>query len=111
MRKVAVPIANNALSMHFGHAEQFLVFDTENNQISGTKAHSPPPHELGTYPRWLGSLGVTDIIAGGLGQRAIDIFLQNGINVYTGVNIATPEELVMQLLNGTLVAGVNLCDH
>jgi predicted Fe-Mo cluster-binding NifX family protein len=56
-------------------------------------------------------LGVTDIIAGGLGQRAIDIFLQNGINVYTGVNIATPEELVKQLLNGTLVAGVNLCDH
>jgi predicted Fe-Mo cluster-binding NifX family protein len=111
MKKIAVPVANNSLSTHFGHAEHFMVFTTDGSQITGHETHSPPPHQPGTYPRWLASLGVTDIIAGGMGQRAIDIFLENGINVYTGVNVATPEELVTQLLNGTLVAGVNLCDH
>ena len=111
MKKIAVPVANSSLSTHFGHAEHFMVFTTNDGQVMGHESHSPPPHQPGTYPRWLASLGVSDIIAGGMGQRAIDIFLENGINVYTGVNAAAPEELVKQLLNGTLVAGVNLCDH
>ncbi len=111
MKKIAVPIADGSLSTHFGHASHFKLFSTDGRNISGVETHSPPPHQPGTYPRWLASLGATDIIAGGMGQRAIDIFLQNGINVYTGVNAAAPEELVKQLLDGTLVAGVNLCDH
>ena len=34
----------------------------------------PPEHRPGVYPRWVAALGVTDVIAGGIGQRAIDLF-------------------------------------
>ncbi|MCK7542001.1 MAG: hypothetical protein MZV63_69485 [Marinilabiliales bacterium] len=40
------------------------------------KKHSshPRPHEPGLLPGWLAEKGVTDVIAGGMGQRAIGLF-------------------------------------
>jgi len=72
---------------------------------------TPPPHEPGILPGWLAEKGVTDIIAGGIGQRAIGLFNQNKINVFVGAQIKDPSELANDLINNTLVAGANYCDH
>lgn len=111
MRKIAIPTQNNKLCSHFGHSEQFAVFHTDNGKIVDQEKLTPPPHEPGSIPRWLHEQGVTDIIAGGIGQRAIQILLNNQINVFVGVAPKPSEELVMDLLNDNLQAGVNLCDH
>jgi len=56
-------------------------------------------------------LGVNLIIAGGMGQRALSLFAENGIKVITGSPSHEPEALVQGYLAGTLVSGPNVCDH
>lgn len=111
--KIAVPIANGRLCMHFGHCEQFAVFDVSKEQknINGSTSLTPPPHEPGVLPKWLHEQGVNCIIAGGMGSRAAAIFKDNDIDVVTGAPAGAPEDIVKQYLNGTLVTGSNTCDH
>lgn len=111
MRKIAIPLQNNMLCNHFGHCQEFAIFETDDNKIVGNETATPPPHEPGTIPRWLRDMGVTDVIAGGIGQRAIQILLDNKINVYVGVRQKPSNDLINELLSGNLQAGVNLCDH
>lgn len=109
--KFAIPLARGVLCNHFGHSEEFAIIDTEDGQIKGKELHTPPPHEPGVLPRWLGELGVKVVIAGGMGRRALDLFDQKGIQVAVGAPNAPPETLVEQYLKGTLITGQNICDH
>jgi ATP-binding protein involved in chromosome partitioning len=72
---------------------------------------TPPPHEPGLLPRWLHEQGATVIIAGGMGQRAHQLFAQSDIKVVVGAPADTAENLVTAYLSGTLVSGQNACDH
>ncbi len=111
--KVAIPTADGKLCMHFGHCEEFALVDAdaEEKKIMGVTKIVPPPHEPGLLPKWLHEKGATVIIAGGMGQRAQDIFKQNGIKVLVGAPADSPENLVMSYLDGTLKEGQNTCDH
>jgi Mrp family chromosome partitioning ATPase/predicted Fe-Mo cluster-binding NifX family protein len=109
--KVAIPLAEGRLCNHFGHCEQFAVIRVKEGLIDGKELHTPPPHEPGVLPRWLGDLGVNLIIAGGMGQRARSLFVEKGIKVITGSPSHEPETLVQWYLSGTLVSGPNVCDH
>jgi predicted Fe-Mo cluster-binding NifX family protein len=51
------------------------------------------------------------IIAGGIGQRAQQLFARNNIKVVIGASDQSPEELVSAYLNNTLETGDNICDH
>ena len=73
--------------------------------------HTPPAHEPGVLPKWLHELGAQVIIAGGMGSRAQQLFLENGIKVITGAPMDPPESLVNQYLAGILETGDNVCDH
>jgi ATP-binding protein involved in chromosome partitioning len=109
--KFAIPLAEGKLTAHFGHCQEFALVDVEDNEIKNKETLVPPPHEPGVLPRWLHELGTNIIIAGGMGARAIDLFVQNGIRVLTGAPSLTPEELVKQYLDNTLQTGANICDH
>ena len=109
--KIAIPVAEGRLTAHFGHAAEFAIVHVENQEIKEKELLTPPPHEPGVLPRWLHELGVEVIIAGGMGQRALSLFGENGIKVATGAPNLAPEELVHQYLTNTLVAGENVCDH
>jgi len=54
---------------------------------------------------------VNVIIAGGMGQRAQDLFVMQEIKVIVGAPSDEPEALVKKYLAGTLVTGGNVCDH
>lgn len=110
MKKIAIPMADGELCMHFGHCQQFRVFHTGINGIEKYEDLTPPPHEPGVIPAFLAENGVELVIAGGMGQRAQNIFMQHGIQVVVGAN-GKAEELVQHALNGTLVSGENCCDH
>lgn len=111
--RIAIPLAGGKLSAHFGHCEQFAVIDVdgETKTIQGQELLSPPAHEPGVLPKWLGEQGVQLIIAGGMGQRAQGLFEQNGIEVVVGAPASEPGELVLAYLNGQLECGQNICDH
>ncbi len=111
--KIAVPVANGKLCMHFGHCEQFALVDADEaaKSVTGTTLVTPPAHEPGVLPRWLHGQGAHVIIAGGMGQRAQALFAENGIKVVVGAPAEEPEDLALRYLEGTLVGGTNVCDH
>ncbi len=109
--KVAIPLADGRLTNHFGHCDQFAILQVEKGRILGKEVVNPPPHEPGLLPRWLGDRDVNLVIAGGMGQRAVKLFAERDIDVITGAPNATPEDLLVQYLAGTLVTGANVCDH
>ena len=110
--KIAIPLANGRLCMHFGHCEQFaLVATDEQDNIVNKALITPPPHEPGVLPAWLSEQGANVIIAGGMGQRAQQLFAQNNIAVVTGASAQEPEQLVSAYLSGALETGDNVCDH
>lgn len=109
--KIALPTAQGKLAMHFGHCETFTLIDVENQTITTTQEVQAPPHEPGVLPRWLGEQGVSHIIAGGMGQRAQQLFGDQNIHVTIGAPCEEAGELVTRYLAGNLTTGINLCDH
>lgn len=107
----AVPTAEGRVCLHFGHCEQFTFVRVEEGRVVDISTKVPPPHEPGVLPAWLHELGVTHILAGGMGQRAQNLFRQKGIVVVTGVDHGRPAPVVEQYLAGCLTTGENLCDH
>lgn len=111
--KIAIPLVNGRLSMHFGHCERFAFIDVDSAEKKILKREDikPPPHEPGLLPPWLVEQGARVIIAGGMGQTAQALFAQHGIQVVVGAPADTPERLIGHYLAGTLQAGENACDH
>ena len=110
-RKVAVPIENGIMTGHFGHAKLFALIEMDGDKIVKEEVLVPPPHDVGVLPAWLSDLGATDILSGGMGQRAIQLFLNNKINVFVGVAQKSAAELAADLVNNRLEKGANYCDH
>jgi predicted Fe-Mo cluster-binding NifX family protein len=111
--KIAIPLADGKLAMHFGHCEQFALVDvvTTAKRILKREDVEAPPHQPGLLPSWLAEQGATMIIAGGMGQRAQHLFAEQGIQVVIGANAEIPEKLVADYLTGALTCGENICDH
>lgn len=111
--KIAVPLVEGNLSMHFGHCDEFALVEVDENakSIISEEKLTPPPHEPGLLPKWLHEKGANVIIAGGMGSRAQGLFAENNIQVIVGATSGTAKELVESYLSETLKTGSNACDH
>lgn len=111
--RIAIPLAEGKLSMHFGHCERFALVDVDVAAKTVVKREDvdAPPHQPGLLPPWLAKKGATVIIAGGMGSRAQALFAEEGIETVVGAACDSPETLVASYLAGTLKSGANLCDH
>ncbi|PKQ63841.1 ATPase [Labilibaculum filiforme] len=110
-KKIAVPVKDGILDGHFGHCSHFALLDIADNSIVAEELVAAPPHEPGLLPPFLADLGVTDVIAGGMGNRAIQIFNQHNVNVFVGAPQISAVELVNGFLNKSLSFTANYCDH
>ena len=111
--RIAIPLSNGRLSMHFGHCQSFALIDVsvDEQEVLQREDVDAPPHQPGLLPPWLAQRGANVIIAGGMGHRAQELFAQSGIQVVVGAPVASPEKLVAGFLEGTLQFGENACDH
>jgi len=111
--KVAVPVQNGRVSGHFGHPEFFslLSVDSSSQEILSEERQTPPPHEPGLLPLWLAEQGVSVVLAGGVGHRAVALLESRGIEVRTGVPQLSASEVVRLWLEGKLATGGNSCNH
>ncbi|HDS00435.1 MAG TPA: ATPase [candidate division Zixibacteria bacterium] len=111
--KIAIPVERGMLSPHFGHCTEFAFIDADpvSKKIMRTEIVSAPPHQPGLLPQWLGETGCNIIIAGGMGNRAINLFNQRGIEVICGAPSQSPQALALEFLNGELQTCGNLCDE
>ncbi|MDZ7831545.1 MAG: NifB/NifX family molybdenum-iron cluster-binding protein [Desulfobacterales bacterium] len=109
--KIAIPLAEGKLAMHFGHSKEFAIIEVNDSEIKNKQILEPPPHEPGVLPKWLNDQNVDVVLAGGMGGRALQLFAQHGIKVLTGAPALSPEELVSQYMANSLQTGDNVCDH
>lgn len=111
--KFAIPLAEGKLTNHFGHCASFAMLEVDpvTKVVLRREDVEAPPHEPGLLPSWMAKRGVGQIIAGGMGARARDLFSQNGICVLVGAPNETPEKLVRDFLSGKLIVQANACDH
>ena len=111
--KIGIPVTGGKLAMHFGHCEEFafLTIDKANKTVTSLEMLKPPPHEPGSMPRWTAEQGADLVIGGGMGQRAKDLFEQQGIEVIVGAPSDEPRNIALAWLNGTLQTENNACDH
>ena len=111
--RIAVPVTEGKVATHFGHCEVFVFIDVnaDTREIMNTTKEVPPEHQPGLLPSWLEERGVSSILAGGIGRRAIDIFEQKNIDVITGAPAISPFDAVQKYLQETLVPGNNACNH
>lgn len=110
-KKIAIPSENGILAAHFGHCAAFSIFKTEGKEIIKKTIIDAPPHQPGLLPRFLAEKGVTDVIAGGIGQKAITLFNQHGINVFAGAPQEEIQTIAKGFLNSTIEFSANYCDH
>ena len=111
--KIAIPVAGGRLAMHFGHCDEFTLFevDEERRVVVASERVPSPEHAPGLLPEWLAAQGATAVIAGGMGIRAQRLFAESGITVLTGAPADEPQLIVQAYLDGELELGENVCDH
>lgn len=109
--KIAIPHENGRLHGHFGGCREFAVIEVDPNTKTtlGTQVTPAPDHQPGLFPRWLRAQGVTAVIVGGIGRRALEIFARQGIEVRAGQPGAAIEALVAQYLGGVLTGAPDAC--
>lgn len=111
-KKIAIPVDENGiLDGHFGHCKFFALLETEGKNIISEEKVVPPPHEPGVLPKWLAEKGATDVLAGGMGHKAIQIFNSNNVNVFVGAPKLSTKELVQGFLEESIEFTANYCDH
>jgi predicted Fe-Mo cluster-binding NifX family protein len=108
MTKIAIPSDNGLVSEHFGYCSQFIIFEIDQNKILQKTIVDNPGHQPGSLPPFLHEKGVNQVLAGGMGSRAIDLFQQVGIDVITGVS-GSVDKVIEEFLAGLLKSDKNTC--
>ncbi len=107
--KIAVASEKTIVAGHFGHCENFNIYDTENGKIVKEESIPNPGHKPGFLPNFLNDMGVNVIISGGMGGGAIDIFNEKGIAVIVGAT-GDSKTAVENYLAGNLKSTGSVCN-
>ncbi|MBC8530670.1 DUF134 domain-containing protein [Gehongia tenuis] len=105
--KIAVASMGQEVSPHFGHCENFNLYDPE----AKTWENLPSPgHQCGFLPTFLKNAGAGVVIAGGMGRGAQENCRRAGLEVITGAS-GSAKAAVERYLAGELVSTGAVCDH
>ena len=108
--KIAVTFENEIVYQHFGHTEEFKIYEVENGNVLAAEVLSTDGAGHEAIASWLAEKGVDAVICGGLGDGSQRALLDAGIAVCSGAS-GDCDAAVAAFLKGELVsAGVN-CDH
>ena len=108
--KIAVASMGHLVAGHFGHCENFNIYDAENDVIVSEESIPNPGHRPGFLPNFLADRGVQVIISGGMGGGADDIFNERGVEVVVGASGAAKVALE-RWLKGELKSTGSVCHH
>lgn len=106
--KIAVASEKEMVTEHFGHCENFNIFETEGNKIVKIESINNPGHRPGFLPNFLNDMGVNVIISGGMGGGAVEIFNEKGIEVITGAR-GEAKIAAEEYLKGNLKSSGSIC--
>lgn len=84
--RIAVTYENGEIFQHFGHTEQFKLYDIENNQVVKCQIADTNGQGHGALAGFLTEAGVDVLICGGIGGGAQSALATAGIKLYGGVS-------------------------
>ncbi len=109
--RVAVTYENGNIFQHFGHTEQFKLYDIENDNIVNTKVVDTNGQGHGALADFLTTSKIDVLICGGIGNGAKVALSQAGIELFGGVS-GSADEAVNAYILGELSYNPNIeCSH
>lgn len=108
--KIAVTYENGNVFQHFGHTENFKIYEVEDNEIKSAEVISTEGSGHEALAGFLADRDVNVLICGGCGSGAADALADAGIEVYSGAEGDTDVAVATYLRGALTSAGVN-CDH
>ncbi len=109
--RIAVTYENGEIFQHFGHTEQFKIYEAENNKILSSEVIDTNGSGHGALAEFLHALDVDTLICGGIGAGAQNALIEVGIRLYGGVN-GSADKAVEALLSNSLKFNPDVqCNH
>lgn len=109
--KIAVTYENGNIFQHFGHTEQFKVYEIEDGKVAKSYVVDTNGQGHGALAGFLFGGGVDVLICGGIGGGAQAALAQAGIKLYGGCS-GSADEAVEAFLAGSLGYNPNVqCNH
>ncbi len=108
MQKIAIPVLDHKLNPHFTTSLLFKIFLVGDQAIVKEYLIHVPSQLSVSLPVWLAEKGITDVITREIGHNEVDFFNQHKINVFVGVKLENPKDLVQGYIDGTLETHDNL---
>ncbi|WP_027189291.1 NifB/NifX family molybdenum-iron cluster-binding protein [Paucidesulfovibrio longus] len=110
--KIAVPTRDGIVDEHFGHCDHYTIYEVVDGKL-GAGARLESPQGCGcksNIASVLKEMGVHTMLAGNIGQGAVNVLSQSGINVVRGCN-GKVEEVAEAFLAGKIKDQPIICDH
>ena len=108
--KIAVTYENGQVFQHFGHTEEFKIYEVENGQVTSSRVISSNGSGHGALASLLGDHEIDVLICGGIGGGAQAALAERGIELCSGASGNTDQAVEAYLRGELLSSGVN-CDH
>ena len=109
--RIAVTYENGEIFQHFGHTEQFKVYDIDGGKIISSEVVDTNGSGHGALAGVLGALKADVLICGGIGGGAQMALAAAGIKLYAGVS-GSADEAVEAFAEGKLEFNPNAtCSH
>ena len=109
--KIAVTYENGQIFQHFGHTEQFKLYEILDGKITHTEVVDTNGSGHGALAGFLMQHGVDTLICGGIGGGAQMALAEAGIRLYGGVS-GDADAAVNALLSGGLAYNPDVrCNH
>lgn len=114
MKKIAIPTRENAVDDHFGHCEYYTVFSVgDDNRIQGSET-VPSPQGCGcksNIAAVLENMGVSVMLAGNMGQGALNVLSSHNIKVVRGCSGNVTDVATAYLNGGITDSGMGCTAH
>lgn len=109
--RIAVAYEDGQIFQHFGHTEQFKVYDVEDGRIAAKTIINTNGSGHGALAGMLKNMHTDILICGGIGGGAIRALDEAGIKLYGGV-AGNADEAVEAYLKGSLNYNPDVkCEH
>ena len=109
--RVAVTYENGEIFQHFGHTEQFKIYDVQDGKVTDSKIVDTSGSGHGALAGVLTALNVDVLICGGIGGGAQSALAAANIKFYGGVS-GSADEAVDTLLTGKFAYDPDVkCNH
>ncbi len=89
------------LGAHFGRVPTFTIYDTETEEIDAIQNNSKHRGGRGNPPELLDEQDIDVLVCSNLGRKAVSLFEDMGIDVYSGAR-GTVEEAIQAWKDGKL---------